>query len=590
MTSDPDGPTRRSMGPDDEQLGALVRAMAEDWRLPPQRLDQPTWRDRIAVRSGRRRGWFARLARPAVAAVVGTMVVAFVAVWLTAPRTDRAIVGASPSTSAAPPSAHASPPVGSPRIATPLPALVHEGDLPDPAKVLVQANNSYQVADLATGTLANLPIGRLSVGPKTMLARPGGGWVCICGDSVGSGAGRATGIDLVLESTDRTGAPGPSTAFREVRADSDPDLPIDKQPLLVDVLARASPDGRVAFVAWTARAGSAGWTAGIDVIDLATATLLSSTSLIVPEADAVQEREKTRPAPRVAVAPAGDAILVSGFWVVEGLAPTVRNVPAGMDHWSAPFDGRAIGTLTPAGATTVEQCEEWASGLVDSTMSYSVCRLPSGQFVVDRIGVDGKPVDRTEVPRIDGGLFSSVFVRQGDRLFLWDPVNARLTRFDLKSATVKTGTATAAVPAATGLDALAALGRQLGRWIAPTVVAKVFLEPAMVASADGTRIYALGVDPPNGEETVGSTGIYVFDAESLAVAGHWAPTADFASLAISPDGRHVYAAGQAGVDAAGNVSDHEASITVYETADGSIDLIAGRLGTTPLYFPGPIAR
>ena len=587
MNPDPDGPTRRSMGPDDEQLGALVRTMAEDWRVPPQRLDQPTWRDRVAARPGRRRGWFARLARPAAAAVVGTVVVAFVAVWLTAPRTDRAIVGASPSTSAAPPSAGASPPKASPGAATPLPALVQEGDIPDPAKVLVQANADYQVADLATGTLANLPIGRLTVGPKTMLARPGGGWVCVCGDNVGSGAGRATGIDLVLESTDPAGAPGPRTAFREVRGGPDPDLPIDKQPLLVDVSTNASPDGRVAFVAWTARAGSAGWTAGIDVIDLATASVLSSTSLTIPDADGVPEREKTRPAPRIAIAPAGDAILVSGFWIVEGPGPTY---PAGMDHWSAPFDGRAIGALKPAGTTTPDQCEEWASGLVDSTTYYSVCRLPSGQFFVDRVRVDGTPVDHTEVPRIDGGLFSSIFVRQGDRLFLWDPVNARLTRFDLQSATVKTGTATAAVPPATGLDALASLGRQLGRWMAPTVVAKVFLEPAMVASADGTRIYALGVDPPNGEETVGSTGIYVFDADTLEPAGHWPPTADFASLAISPDGRHVYAAGQPGVDAAGNVSDHEASITVFDTADGSIELIAGRLGTTPLYFPGPIAR
>ena len=44
------------------------------------------------------------------------------------------------------------------------------------------------------------------------------------------------------------------------------------------------------------------------------------------------------------------------------------------------------------------------------------------------------------------------------------------------------------------------------------------------------------------------------------------------------------------MDAAGNVSAHEASITVFETADGSINLIAGHLGMTPLYFPGPIAR
>jgi hypothetical protein len=588
MNPDPDGPTRRSMGPDDEQLGALVRTLAEEWRLPPQRLDQPTWRDRVAARPGRRRGWFARLARPAVAAVVGTMVVAFAAVWLTAPRTDRAIVGASPSTSAAPSSAGASPPVESRRAASPLPALVHEGDIPDPAKVLVQANNDFQVADLATGTIGSFPIGRLTVGPKTMLARPGGGWVCICGDNVGSGEGRATGIDLLLESTDLAGAPGPRSTIREIRAEPDPALTIAEQALLVDVFASASPDGRVAFVTWTARAGAAGWTAGIDVIDLATAAVLSSTSLTIPDADGVQERQKTRPAPRIAVAPAGDAILVTGFWIAEGSSgPTML---AGTDHWSASFDGRAIGTVKPAGATAVERCEEFMSGLVDSTTYFALCRLPSGQFFVDRIGVDGKPVDRTEVPRIDGGLFRSIVTRQGDSLFLWDPVNARLTRFDLKSASVKSGTATAATPPATGLDALAALGRGLGRWMAPSVVAKVLLEPAMVVSPDGTRIYALGVDPPSGEDTVGSTGIYVFDADSLEPAGRWAPTADFASLAISPDGRYLYAAGQPGVDAAGNVSANEASITVYSTADGSINLIAGRLGTSMLLFPGTIAR
>jgi len=581
-----DGPAGRSMGPDDEQLGALVRTVAEDWRLPPQRLDQPTWRDRVAVRPGRRRGWFTRLARPAVAAVVGTLVVAFVAVWLTAPRTDRAIVGASPSTSAAPPSAHATAPAASPRTATPLPALVHEGAIPDPAKVLVQANNDFQVADLATGTLANLPIGRRTVGPKTMLARPGGGWVCICGDNIGSGAGRATGIDLVVESTDRAGAPGPRTTIREVRAESDPDLPIEKQPLLVDTFTSASPDGRVAFVTWTARAGAAGWTAGIEVIDLATAAVLSSRSLTIPEADSVQEREKTRPAPRVAVAPAGDAILVYCFWIVEGTGPTW---PAGTDHWSASFDGGEIGTLAPSGTTAADQCQEIWTGLVDSVTYYAVCMLPSGQLAVDRTGVDGKPLDRTELPGTDGGLFLSTVVRQDDRLFIWDPVKAMLTRFDLRSATVKSGTATAATPPATGVDALAALGRQLGWWMAPAVVAKVYLEPGMVASPDGTRIYALGVDPPNGEDA-GSTGIFVFDAESLEQASHWAPTADFASLAISPDGLHVYAAGQPGVDAAGNVSADEASITVYATADGSIDLIAGRLGTTPLYFTDPIAR
>ena len=589
MNPDPDGTRKRPIGPDDEELGVFVRSIADDWRLPPQRFDQPTWRDRVGGRPARRsRGWAARIAGPAAAAVVGTVIVAFMAVWLTGPRTDRAILGTSPSTSAALPSTSAAPSAEAPSAeASMLPGLIHEGDLPDPAKVMVQTDTGYQIADLTTGKLGSLSI-RSKFGPTTILARPGGGWLCICGAWVGSSEGRPTGIDLTLESADANGAAGPSSTIRAVRGEPDRGVPIASQPELVDVRATGSADGRVAFVAWSARAGSTGWTAGIDVIDVASATVVSSTPLAVPEPAGAEARPTTRIAPRIAVAPAGDAILVSGFWYVETPGPTV---PSGTDHWVASFDGRVIGSLEPAGATSGARCQEVVSGLVDAATYYAVCWLPDGPIAVERISVDGRPVDRTEVPRFDGGLETgSLVTRQVDGLFLWDPVDARLTRFDLKSAAVKSSSREASLQPTTALDALAALGRQLGRWMAPTVVAKVRLEPALVAAADGTKIYALGIDPPSGEDTVGSSGIYVFDAASLEPAGHWASTADFASLAISPDGRYLYAAGQPGVDAAGNASTNDASITVYDTADGSINLIAGRLGSSALFFPGPLAR
>src|SRR4051794_21686401 len=86
MTRDADRPTIGPSGPatPDEAIGALIRAVTDDWRMPPQRLDEPTWRDRVEERAGRRqRGWFVRLAGPAATAVVATVLVAFVAVWLT---------------------------------------------------------------------------------------------------------------------------------------------------------------------------------------------------------------------------------------------------------------------------------------------------------------------------------------------------------------------------------------------------------------------------------------------------------------------------------------------------------------------------
>jgi hypothetical protein len=111
-----------------------------------------------------------------------------------------------------------------------------------------------------------------------------------------------------------------------------------------------------------------------------------------------------------------------------------------------------------------------------------------------------------------------------------------------------------------------------------------------VVSADGSRVYALGIGAPNGSGDSGSSGVYAFDGKSLAVIGHWTPTADFFSLALAPDGGSLYASGQAGVDTSGHSSADEASITVYDTADGSVRLIAGRLGSDSLFFPGPIAR
>jgi hypothetical protein len=138
------------------------------------------------------------------------------------------------------------------------------------------------------------------------------------------------------------------------------------------------------------------------------------------------------------------------------------------------------------------------------------------------------------------------------------------------------------------LDALAGLGRRLGRWIAPSALAKILLEPGLVASPDGTRLYAIGVTSATDPTTRGSTGIYAYDAATLAPLGHWQPTADFTSIAVSADGRFVYAAALGGVDAAGVGSRNRASVTVFDAADGSVRLIAGELGSSDLWFAGPV--
>jgi hypothetical protein len=583
MTRDTDRPTGTA-ATDDEPLAALVRAVADDWRMPPQRLDQPTWRDRIGERRGRRpRGWFARLAGPAMTAIVATVAVAFVAVWLTAPGPTPGIAAASPTaraTTGASPSASSSPRPTS----SGLPVLELSGALPDPARVMVHTGTSYHVVDLSAGTTGDTSIPSHS-GPTTVIARPGGGWSCICADWTGSSA---TGLDLTLDSAAANGGALAPTPLRRLRGQGDLSLPTGDNPQLVDVHVSGSPDGRYAFVGWTERHGPAGWAAGVDVVDLASAKVVGSTPLPITEPAGADGRADIRVAPQVTMAPSGDAVLVSSFWYVDDPSPIP---PSGSDHWTGSFDGQALAALTPAGSIAGQSCGELDGGPVDATMYYLVCSTPDGQLIVDRRHSDGSSIDETAIPGATSGLGgSSLVVRQGDRLFLWDPVGARLTKFDLRTGALDGATGTALERSTSPVDVLAAIGRQLGRWMAPPAAAKVFLEPALVVSTDGTRIYGLGVDALGGDGSGGSRGVYAFDATTLEPIGHWAPTADFASLAISPDGRFVYAAGQSGVDATGSLAPYWASITVYDTADGSVRLIAGDLGSDGLYFPGPIAR
>jgi hypothetical protein len=584
----------RSSTPDDDQLARLVRASTDTWRLPPQRLDQPTWRDRVERRSERRRGgWLARLAGPATAAVVATVIVAFLAVWLTTPRANRAIVGASSSPSGAAPSIPSSP---RPTV-TSLPSLFRTGDLPQPAQLIVRSGDAYRIADLTNGTVGAKVIGSHS-GPTTVLARPGGGWLCVCADWTGSSFGPPSGLNVSLETVDAAGTPGPRSTITSLRGTADPgSSPVSSaQPNapqteleLVDIAASGSSDGRYAFVSWSARQGGAGWKSGIDVVDLASATVVSSTPLAVAEPAGAGGRLSTRIAPRIALAPSGNRILVSSFWFVEDASAATP--PSGMDHWTAPFARNAIGPMTPAGSTASSSCGEVDSGLIDATTYWVVCSASSGGLAIERRTLDGTTIDRTAVSStsspLDGG---ALLARLGDRLYLWDPIAAHLTRFDLATGKVASATGIADASETSPLDAVAMLGQQIGRWMAPPAMAKSILEPALVVSADGSRVYALGIGAPNASGDSGSTGVYAFDATSLAAIGHWTPTADFFSLALAPDGGSLYASGQAGVDAGGHSSVDEASITVYDTADGSVRLIAGRLGSDSLFFPGPIAR
>ncbi|MFL5668562.1 MAG: hypothetical protein ACJ77U_04165, partial [Chloroflexota bacterium] len=227
---------------------------------------------------------------------------------------------------------------------------------------------------------------------------------------------------------------------------------------------------------------------------------------------------------------------------------------------------------------------------IDDASFYVLCRARSRGFAVERANLDGSTIDRTSI-RVSAHLDGLAnVVRQADVLYIWDARVNALSRIDLNTARVESTTATAVVPPAGPLDAMAALGRGLGRWIAPQVLAKAFLDPGIVVSPDGTRVYALGVDETGTDGEAGSRGVFVFDARTLESLGHWQPTADFVSLAISRDGRYLYAAGQPGRDAAGTEIATGASITVFDARDGVVRLVAGQLGDGFVTFPSGLVE
>jgi len=84
-----DDRTRTTHPIDDDDVARLVREVADEWTMPPVRLDQPAWRDRVRTPRARRvagmRTWLGRLGQAATGAVVLTVAAALVAVVLVNP-------------------------------------------------------------------------------------------------------------------------------------------------------------------------------------------------------------------------------------------------------------------------------------------------------------------------------------------------------------------------------------------------------------------------------------------------------------------------------------------------------------------------
>jgi hypothetical protein len=570
--------------PDDAAIEQLVRDAAEAWTMPPIRLDRPTWRDRVRSPRARRmaatRGWLGRVGQAATAAVALTVVAALVAIVLSSPPQGP---GKSPAPSASGP---VSP--GPSRAATGsiLPKLMVEGDLPSPTRLLVQAESDWALVDLDKGEIAGfIPDARYG---SAILARSDGTLVCLCfsdGDRVN---GSATRIDVRLDRFDADGkrtATTPVETFTGAPDPRDSNAPSFDSAPHVQVALSFSEAGRYGFVGWSARSDGA-WHSGVLAVDVVDGSVVSRLEL--PDTGSGEgERRTVVDGPRLVGSVAGGELLVARTIVDWSSANMAAARPSfGGDVFRVPFGAGRWGP--PAAVPSTVDCGEAVirgGGLEGGGVWLACSDMGGSKVTLRRIDGEGRPLG--DVTSSRGGAISgdtTAMSADGRSMFAWDPIAAQLARIDVATGEKALGPASAG--AAPDPGPLAAFGQ----WLAPATAAKSYLQSAIVVSPDGRRVYALGVTNGASERDMsGSSGVYAFDTATLEPAGHWDATADFVSLALSPDGRFLYAAGTPGVDAAGrSLVNQAASITVFEAATGAQRLIAGQLGRVMLLFPGPV--
>ena len=109
------------------------------------------------------------------------------------------------------------------------------------------------------------------------------------------------------------------------------------------------------------------------------------------------------------------------------------------------------------------------------------------------------------------------------------------------------------------------------------------LEPSVALSPDGSRAYALGIEPATSDEATSSIGVTAVDTDTMQVLGHWPAAANYESIAISADGSTVFlaAAPTDGSQPPG------ASITALDAATGATRATIGNLGFQTFSFTGP---
>jgi hypothetical protein len=534
--------------------------------------------------------WARRLARAAVLAIAGTVVLALAATQLLAPTNRAPDTGNGVGSGAATPPAaggRSGPSAtGTPATAEP-PVLLLTGS-PAPSEQVVVHGSADRILDLATGRIGPALTSNWA---DRVIDLGDGAYRCVCQERTTRG-----GLERVvihLRDTTADGSIGRDIPVATYTGRPDSHVSGD-QGESVSITTAFDPSGRLLFLGRAIRQPPR-WTVGVDVVDLAAGRVVQSLPLWTAAShvgSGASAFARYAWSPQIVVAPGGGQV------VMQASVMTIGEIDR-TGYWSASIDGLRVGELRrlPAGAGSLsgEDCRDTFASFLDGRTLFALCVSPTqaGVVLIRRVTLDGRSLGDIDLSRTfpDTYIAGRLLDRAGGALYLWDPFSLTIARVDLRTGAISSRTidrASLATGPGIGADPVAGIGRALGRWIAPSAAAKIWLEPAMALSPDGSRLYALAVNSKNFTEMEGgSAGVVVLDSRTLDVLDHWPPAADLVSIAASADGRFVYASGMSSVGSGGERTDQPASVTVYDAATGRLVAFLGQLGEDWVMFDSP---
>ena len=265
--------------------------------------------------------------------------------------------------------------------------------------------------------------------------------------------------------------------------------------------------------------------------------------------------------------------------------PATPSPPAVVREWVVETPAAELGpsrelVSTPGDPAPGEcQVDGWAT----PDAFVRVCLEPGTEqapaLVLHRLGLDDVTADVTIGTARAFDNHAWLIDGTAGVVYGWSPMEQLLYRVDVNAMEV----ATREIPVPSGemhpIEASWPVGRGgAAAWVTGDG-GRGSTDGGFVGSPDGSVLYAAGQEPnPAPLETI-SNGIYAFDADTLAVVGHWVPLATYDSLGITADGRYLMALGlpsPAELAVYGNVGP---SMVLHDTGSGEAVAILRRIVT-----------